>query len=333
MENDFGMPPEVLIGTSGWGYADWQSRHVKTRIPFYPHYLSEYQRLAFYSEIYSTVEINTTFYHYPRARVVQRWHQHVPKNFIFSYKIPKLITHQKKLSEDYFNDLQRFLDLIGNGLRQKIGPALLQLPPKFSDKYFQELKFFLKHWPSDLKLAVEFRDISWVKQKRIDQTLDLLKQYNAAYCIVDEPLLPPITPVTADFSYIRFHGHGLKLWYNYQYSIKELRPWVGKIQNLLESQLREIFVYFNNHPSGRAPANAQQLAILLRKPLKKPESINMVNVRKRAGEPPQQSLEAFLDVPTVELVDFVRYCDACGEMVLRDDKFCETCGHQLEKDN
>jgi uncharacterized protein YecE (DUF72 family) len=327
------MSANILIGTSGWGYSDWQARNEKTRIPFYPTNVEKHQRLAYYSEIYPTVEINTTFYHYPRISAVQKWEANVPSDFIFSYKIPRIITHTKKLSEDYWNDLTRFLEIMRDGLKRKAGPTLLQLPPKFSDKYFRELEIFLKNWFSEIKLAVEFRDISWIQQKRLDQTLDLLRQYNAAYCIVDEPLLPPITPITADFTYIRFHGHGLKPWYNYQYSLKELKVWVARLQKLLlKTNLKEIFTYFNNHPAGSAPANARQLAILLRIPLKKVESINMASVRKRAGEPPQQSLESFIDIPTVDVNDYVRFCDSCGEMVLKDDNFCEECGHKLEKD-
>lgn len=329
------MPANIFIGTSGFGYSDWQARQEKTRIPFYPHDLSDYQRLSYYSEIFPTVEINTTFYHFPRAAVVNRWEQHVPKDFTFSYKIPRHITHEKKLdfNQGYWEELRPFLDIIQSGLRRKIGPALLQLPPKFSDKYFRQLEVFLKHWPSDVKLAVEFRDISWVEHKRLGQTIDLLTSYNAAFCCVDEPLLPSITPVTADFSYIRFHGHGLKPWYNYHYSVKELQTWVTRIKNLRnEKSLKEIFIYFNNHPHGHAPANARQLAILLGKPFKGPESINWIKVRMRAGDPPQHSLESFLDISPVEVNDYVRFCSNCGEMILRDDNFCEKCGHHLEKD-
>lgn len=328
------MPTNILIGTSGFGYSDWTARHEKTRIPFYPSNLSENQRLAFYSQVFSTVEINTTFYHFPRFSVVNRWEKHVPQDFIFSYKIPRQITHTKKLdfNKGYWEDLRPFLDTMSS-LKDKTGPALLQLPPKFSDKYFKQLEIFLKHWPNNIKLAVEFRDISWVEQKRLKQTIDLLSHYNVAFCAVDEPLLPPIIPITANFAYIRFHGHGLKPWYNYQYSIKELKKWASKIQNISKnSNLNEIYTYFNNHPAGHAPANARQLAILLGKPVKKPETVSMVKVRKRAGDSPQHSLESFIDIPTVEINDYVRFCSNCGDMILKDDIFCENCGHHLEKD-
>lgn len=333
------MPANILIGTSGFGYSDWQARLEKTRLPFYPPNLGPQLRLSFYAEVFPTVEINTTFYQFPRAGVVNKWGKNVPNDFVFSYKIPRHITHQKKLdfNQGYWEELRPFLDTMEGGLGRKTGPALLQLPPKFSAETasaenFKKLEIFLKYWPTDIRLAVEFRHISWVEHKRLEQTLELLSQYNAAYCIVDEPLLPPITPVTADFSYIRFHGHGLKPWYNYQYSLEELAPWVSRIQSLTNSRgLKEVFTYFNNHPHGHAPANARQLAILLKIPFKKPEEVKMVEVRKRAGDAPQHSLESFLDISPVELSDYVRFCSNCGEMILKDDNFCENCGlHQVK---
>ncbi len=322
------MPAKILIGTSGFGYSDWVGKHEKTKIPFYPSYLIEKQRLAWYSEIFPTVEINTSFYHFPRPSVVKNWEKNVPEDFLFAFKIPKAITHEKKLI-DFHDDLERFLTTMESGLRRKLGPALLQLPPKFSDENRKALAVFLRHWPSDLKLAVEFRHLSWVKH--LEQTESLLSKYNAAFCIVDEPLLPPITPVTADFIYIRLHGHGLKLWYRYKYSRKELLVWSKRIE-LLKDKTKEIFTYFNNHPGGHAPSNARQLAILLKQPLPKPEKINLSNVRKRAGEKPQVSLDQYLDVPDVQIDDFIRFCSNCGDTIMKFDKFCENCGFLLESE-
>jgi uncharacterized protein YecE (DUF72 family) len=324
------LPVKILLGTSGFGYSDWQAQQEKTKIPFYPSFLPEKQRLAWYSEIFSTVEINTSFYHFPRSSVVNRWAKNVPDGFLFAFKIPKAITHEKYLI-DFHNDLERFLTTMKSGLRNKLGPALLQLPPKFADekKNRQALTVFLRHWPEELKLAVEFRHKSWVKH--LEQTTNLLANYNAAYCIVDEPLLPPITPVTADFTYIRLHGHGLKLWYRYYYSRDELLVWKDKLE-ALKKRVNEIFTYFNNHPAGHAPANARQLAILLKQPLKKLEEINMNNVRKRAGEEQRGSLDDYLELPDIQVSEFMRFCSQCGTMVLKDDNFCETCGSQLEND-
>ncbi|MFW9854715.1 MAG: DUF72 domain-containing protein [Candidatus Thorarchaeota archaeon] len=328
------MPIGLWIGTSGWGYPDWHAKHEQTQLPFYPQSIANHQRLAFYSEIFPTVEINTSFYSPPRTASVQKWYQQVPEYFIFSYKIPRTITHKKKLREDYFLDLTPFLETMTSALRKKIGPALLQLPPRFSSDYFNDLKVFLQKWPSELRLAVEFRDLSWIERPRYEETMDLLMTHNIAYCIVDEPLLPPLLPVTSDFVYMRFHGHGLKPWYNYLYSIEELRSWKSKLQEITQNkQLRDIYVYFNNHPHGSAPNNARQLAILLKQDYPTPNAVDLTKVRKKAGDPPQISLERFLGRPELDMEDYVRFCERCGEMVLKDDKFCQECGSPIASDS
>ena len=81
--------------------------------------------------------------------------------------------------------------------------------------------------------------------------------------------------------------------------------------------LKEIFGYFNNHPAGSAPANARQLAGLLGQKLVKPDAVNMLDVRKRAGDVPQHSLETFIGPVSVNLDEYVRYCTDCGEIVLK----------------
>ncbi len=329
------MPAKVLIGTSGFGYSDWQARQEKTEMPFYPANLNPSYRLSFYSEIFPIVEINTSFYSFPRLASVKKWYNYVPSAFRFAFKIPKLITHEKKLDvgTNYLDDLQRFLNIIQDGFQTKMGPALLQLPPKFSDKYFNRLEVFLKYWPQSVRLAIEFRDMSWIERIRFDQTLELLSTYSVAFCVVDEPLLPSVTPITTDFMYIRFHGHGLKPWYNYTYSMRELTPWASKIKEISKTtEIKEVFTFFNNHSRGSAPANAQQLAKLLHLNLRSPESINLIDVRKRVGDIPQHSLTTFLDIPSVDVNEYVRFCSQCGEMILKDDNFCEICGFKVERE-
>src|SRR5208283_3013454 len=76
-----------------------------------------------------------------------------------------------------------------------------------------------------------------------------------ARTIVDEPLLPPETSLTADFAFIRWHGHGKRLWYNYRYSEKELEAWVPKVKEVA-SKVKKVYGYANNHPFGHAVETA-----------------------------------------------------------------------------
>ena len=102
--------------------------------------------------------------------------------------------------------------------------------------------------PKEYDFAVEFRDSSWLR----NDIWKLLKNHNVAYTIVDEPLLLPEVHITADFSYIRWHGHGKKPWYNYRYTNEELEKWIPTIRSLNE-RVRTVYGYFNNHYHGYAP--------------------------------------------------------------------------------
>ena len=243
---------EILIGTSGWDYDEWVG-------PFYP---DPRRKLQFYTRIFKTTEINSTFYSMPTPGLAKGLARATPPGFVFAAKLYKGITHEKKLDpklgatellEEYLNAIKP-LKKAG-----KLGPILVQMPPKPPD-YFPRFEDFLASLPQGWGFAVEFRDPAWLTQ----QTFSLLEKYRAAYVIVDEPLLPPIVKVTTDFAYIRWHGRGERPWYYYQYTEKELEEWVPKIKEAA-SQADIVYGYFNNHFRGYAPHNALQMLKLLGK--------------------------------------------------------------------
>jgi len=186
----------------------------------------------------------------------------VPENFKFSAKIPRLITHKKKLSpsEGVEEDLNRFLEVLKPlSSSGKLGPLLIQLPPSFTyERHGDLLRGFLKILPNEYRFAVEFRDPSWLKE----DSLSLLSRYDVAYTIVDEPLLPPELHVTTDFSYVRWHGRGMRPWYNYHYSREELEPWRNRLEELSD-RVDVVYGYFNNHFHGYAVHNCLQVLEIL----------------------------------------------------------------------
>ena len=99
---------------------------------------------------------------------------------------------------------------------------------------------------------MEFRNASWLGKEDAD---DLLRSHNVARTMVDEPLLPPETVVTADFSFVRWHGRGKRLWYSYRYSEDELEAWVPKVREVA-SKVKRVYGYANNHPFGHAVETA-----------------------------------------------------------------------------
>lgn len=285
------MASNVFVGTSGWSYPDdW----VGT---FYPAKIAPKLMLGFYAQVFYTNEINTTFYHNPRPAVVAGWARRTPANFDFSLKLPRQLTHTLKLAPDETPAvLAEFLEVCAPlGHAGKIATFLCQLPPSFARAdQIEHLERFLETWDtldpfgdaSQMNLAIEFRNTSW-----LTDTLDalhptvaaLLKAHAAAYTIVAEPLLPPITPVTADHAYVRFHGFGKRPWFNYHFSPEELAEWKPKLEKISQ-QTRRVNVYFNNHFSGYAAKNALELlAIMGQRPRRDPAEVDLLTLQKRAG--------------------------------------------------
>ncbi len=244
---------ELLIGTSGWSYNEWSG-------VFYPS--SSTNKLTYYSKVFHTVEIDSTFYAYPSKGLVMGWSRNTPDDFVFCPKLPQLITHEKKLGLEngVTADLTRFLGLMKPLIAAgKLGPILIQLPPSFNyDEDFGRLDRFLSMAPEDIMFAVEFRHPSWLRP----ESWALLRAHKVANVIVDEPLLPPDVVVTADFSFVRWHGRGTKPWYNYRYTKNELETWAPKVKEAVRLS-KKTFGYFNNHFKGFAVENALQMMKIL----------------------------------------------------------------------
>jgi len=240
---------DLLIGTSGWSYNEWAG-------VFYP--TSSANKLSFYSKIYSTAEVDSSFYAFPSKGLVLGWARFTPENFVFSVKLPQLLTHEKRLDvgKGVESDLMRFLGLLKPLIASgKLGPVLVQLPPSFSyEADFEKLKVFLRMAPEDVKFAVEFRHPSWLRE----DVWSFLRERNVANVIVDEPLLPPDTVTTADFALIRWHGRGSRPWYNYRYGEKELDSWVPKVKEVT-ARVKKTYGYFNNHFKGFAVENSLKM--------------------------------------------------------------------------
>jgi uncharacterized protein YecE (DUF72 family) len=245
---------DVRLGTSGWSYKEWEG-------PFYPK--GEKKKLSYYSKFFNTVEIDSTFYAYPSQGMVLGATKNTPPGFVFSAKLPKLITHEKTLDLDkgVKDDLYKFLHLMKPLIEEsKLGPLLIQLPPSFSySSGLAKLAGFLGALPTDVSFAAEFRNKSWLGK---GDAVDLLRKHNVAMTIVDEPLLPPDTTTTADFAFLRWHGHGERPWYNYRYKEEELLGWTKKVE-AVSSKTKKLYGYFNNHFRGYAVENSLQMMELL----------------------------------------------------------------------
>jgi uncharacterized protein YecE (DUF72 family) len=237
----------ILFGTSGWSYQEWVGA-------FYPN--SRISKLPFYAKIFKSVEVDSSFYRPPSKSMIAGWAKVTGPDFKFSMKIPKLITHDRRLA-GVEKAILDFIELVGPLEKLgKLGCLLIQLPPSFTFKEKRKLEAFFGLLPRHLHFAVEFRHESWNRE----ETWDLLEEFNIANTITDSPVefLSKVVITATTHSFVRWHGHGRSVWYNYRYSENELRPWLEKLGQV-ESQVPVTYAYFNNHYGGNAPANLLQL--------------------------------------------------------------------------
>lgn len=208
---------------------------------------------AFYLQSFSTVEVNSSFYHLPLRKTFENWRAASPDNFIFALKASRFITHVKRLN-DAESALQKFFENAG-GLEEKMGPVLFQLPPGFKINTGR-LSVFLGQLPRGGRYTFEFRNMSWFN----NEVYALLREYGAAFCAYE--LGETVSPleVTADFAYVRLHGPAGK--YRGSYSKQELEKWYGTLDGWARDSV-DVYCYFDNDERGFAAINALELQELV----------------------------------------------------------------------
>ena len=231
---------KIFIGTSGWSYPHWKEY-------FYPNDLPSKKWLACYASQFSTVEVNTTFYHTPSPKTVENWQSAVSTNFIFSLKAHRYITHQKKL-----HDCQISLNSFYKSILplKSAGLILFQLPPSFKENKDRLIEFMTLLDPQ-YKYVFEFRHNSWYTS----EIYHLLEKNKIALCITD--LNGTLSPeeITSDFTYIRLHGP--KKAYQGSYGSKNLKIWKKKIE--VWASKFSVYCYFDNDEKAYAIQDAKLL--------------------------------------------------------------------------
>ena len=236
----------VHIGTSGWSYDHWVDI-------LYPRQASCLERLDAYARHFDTVEVNNTFYRWPKDEVFATWHGRLPERFIVSAKASRGLTQFRKL-----NDPEPWLERMESGLvllAEKRGVLLFQLPPHFGIA-LDRLDHFLGLGPGDRRVAVEFRHPSW----DVEEAFAVLERHNAAYCVTSGANLPCVLRATADFVFVRLQGPDREHMYAGSYSEADLRWWADRIG---EWRGRDVYAYFNNDGHGHAVRNALRLKELV----------------------------------------------------------------------
>lgn len=238
---------ELRIGTSGYHYKHWVGR-------YYPEKIKSSDMLAHYLRDFDTVELNNTFYQLPKEESFDNWRDSTPDDFLFAVKGSRFITHMIKL-KDPERGLVNFLPR-AERLGGKLGPILWQLPPGWKVN-LERLEIFLEMLPKRHRYAFELRNETWMN----DDVLELLKKYNAAFCIYELAGYHSPIELTADWTYIRLHGP-TSFKYQGSYSDAQMEEWAERIRGW-KRKLKAAYVYFDNDDSAYAVDNALTLKKML----------------------------------------------------------------------
>jgi len=274
---DLRFPPNLLVGTSSWSTRDWCGT-------FYPESIEPGEMIRAYAQQLPTVEIDATWHHMPSRTMVDAWKSRTPAGFIFSAKVPKIISHDKYL-ENCDAELKEFLSVMSR-LEDKLGPLVLQFsyvakgkdPQEYGTgaDFLSRLKKFVGLLPSEFKWGIEIRNSKWLRP----ELLDLLRSRQISLVFIDYYTMNPLPKLahreevfTAPFVYVRFLGNHKEMdaavkqarengtrrldWESLiQDRTDQMKQWIPPIQDIVARQI-PTYVYFNNHYAGYAPGSVE----------------------------------------------------------------------------
>jgi uncharacterized protein YecE (DUF72 family) len=229
---------KILVGTASWSDPGFVEH-------WYPKKMPAGDRLAWYAQHFEMVEVNSTFYAVPDARLVQRWCRSTPDGFTFDLKLHQLLSRHSTNVKLLPPALARGAEIDAKGrvkltpaiervmieqfrksieiLRDsgKLGALLLQLSPAFSPKMHKlsELDDLLGAL-GQYRMAIELRNRNWAEGEQLKATLDFLRAHSAAFVLVDAPaekhftIMPPdLNEITnRDLAYLRLHGRDVRAY-------------------------------------------------------------------------------------------------------------------------
>jgi uncharacterized protein YecE (DUF72 family) len=214
----------ISIGTSGYTYS-W-NKGTTNKFKWYV------------DQGFNSVEINGSFYRFPTASWVSNWRANSPKDFNFSIKVHRAITHYSRLGKKAIQLWNRFKRPF-KPMEQKISYWLFQMPSTFAynEKNIEKIRNFENKAKLGNRAVLEFREPTWWRKAALKE----LEELGVAFCSVSAPALPNKLVTINNTAYYRLHG--ITEWYNYIYSEKELDKIVTKVKR---GKSKRNAIYLNN---------------------------------------------------------------------------------------
>jgi uncharacterized protein YecE (DUF72 family) len=259
------------------GLGSWADREYVGLL--YPKGTVAAKRLGAYAQVFTRVEVNSTYYAAPRQNVVAGWAKQTPAGFKFDIKLHRAFSQSPEKTTRESELPRYFLDGVRPLIRaRKLGVFLLVAAPTFRpERNRLEQLDALAAKLKPHRLAVELRHRDWVAGRSRARTLDFFRERGLVWVCVDLPgledssLLPPVDAVTnPNLGYVRLHGRN-KSWlkatsaaerHRYEYPAPELRAIAARLRRLAH-HAEHVHVVANNHAHDFAPKTALALQRLL----------------------------------------------------------------------
>ena len=233
------------IGCSGFQYKEWKE-------VFYPAGMPSTKWFEYYCTRFNCVELNSTFYSFPKLTTLEKWYNRSPEGFVFAVKAPQTITHYKRFNECE-EIIKKFYSVLREGLKEKLGPVLFQLPPSTIYKEETLLKI-LNSLDNGFKNVIEFRHPSWWT----NEVMEALKLNHITFAGVSHPKMPDQIIHNSNLLYYRLHG--VPTMFKSEYSIEFIEKLLNDIK---VTQAEEIYILFNNTWGIAGVVNALQMKSFL----------------------------------------------------------------------
>ena len=245
---------ELTLGTQGWAYDDWAGT-------MYDAGARPETYLRAYAEEFASVEIDSTFYGTPSAERVAKWAASVPASFLFSCKLSREITHERRLL-DCGGLVREFYDAM-RVFGPKLGCVLVQFDAAYARDEEPNLRAALAAFPRDVRTAFEFRDPAWY----VPEVQTMLEERGFALAVADAPFVPRelladvLARTTLDFAYLRWIGahDAFERFDAVGLSRERDIAWWAEALRAARPQLKRVFGYVNNHYQGHSPATVRAL--------------------------------------------------------------------------
>lgn len=225
------------------GCAKWNRKDLKG---FYPRGTKD--ELVYYASQFNSIELNASFYRIFPAEQFQKWHDKVGEEFRFFPKVPRLISHLKRLNETEGLVTDFTANLVP--LKEKLGMVFLQMPGNFMPKYIDRLSKFFKSWPNEIPLAFEVRHTDWHTDESVSSNLNsILKENNISSIITDSAGRRDLLHMrlTTDTAFIRYNGA------NHDSDYTRLDDWVDRIEHWYDEGLKNLYFFVHQNLEKASP--------------------------------------------------------------------------------